>query len=102
MSIKDRKIAKKAWDAIKTLCQGVDRVKKGRVQSLRTEFESLTMKDSDVIDDFYMKLNDLVTNIRALGEHMQESYFVKKLFRAMPSKFCKSPLRWRNSVILRR
>lgn len=34
-----------------------------------------------------MKLNRLVTNIRALGEEMQESYVVKKLLRAAPSRF---------------
>lgn len=34
-----------------------------------------------------MKLNSLVTNIRALGEKMEEAYVVKKLLRAVPSKF---------------
>ncbi|XP_074361123.1 uncharacterized protein LOC141701346 [Apium graveolens] len=34
-----------------------------------------------------MKLNGLVTNIRALGEEVLESYVVKKLLRAVPTKF---------------
>lgn len=34
-----------------------------------------------------MKLNGLVTNIRALGESIAESYVVKKVLRAVPSKF---------------
>lgn len=45
------------------------------------------MKDSDQFDDFYMKLNGLVTNIRALREEMHESYVVKKMLRAVPSRF---------------
>lgn len=40
-----------------------------------------------MLDDFYMKLNGLVTNIRALGEEMKESYVVKKLLRAVPVRF---------------
>lgn len=34
-----------------------------------------------------MKLTRLVTNIRALGEEVVESYVVKKLLRVVPSKF---------------
>ncbi|XP_074328211.1 uncharacterized protein LOC141666112 [Apium graveolens] len=34
-----------------------------------------------------MKLNSLVTNIRALGEEAEESYVVKKVLRAVPTKF---------------
>lgn len=45
------------------------------------------MKDSDKLDDFVMKISRLVSNIRALGETVSESYVVKKLLRAVPSKF---------------
>lgn len=34
-----------------------------------------------------MKLNGLVTNIRALGESIAESYVVKKVLRTVTSKF---------------
>lgn len=69
------------------MCQGAERVKKARVQTLKSEFESMHMKDAETLDDFYLKLNGLVTNIRSLGEEIQESYVVKKLLRAVPSKF---------------
>lgn len=87
LSLAEKKKAKEAWEAIKTLCQGADRVKKARAQTLKAEFETLIMKDSDQIDDFYMKLNGIVTNIRALGEVISEAYVVKKLLRAVPSRF---------------
>lgn len=45
------------------------------------------MKESDKLDDFYMKLNGLVTNIRALGEEVKESHVVKKLLRAVPARY---------------
>ncbi|XP_074362685.1 uncharacterized protein LOC141702958 [Apium graveolens] len=83
----DKKTAKEAWEAIKTLCQGADRVKQTKIQTLKTEFESMTMKENESIDDFSMKLNGLVRNIKALGESMNEAYVVKKLLRAVPTKF---------------
>lgn len=45
------------------------------------------MKDNDSLDDFCLKLNGLVTNIRALGENVSENYVVKKFLRAVPNKF---------------
>lgn len=69
------------------MCLGADRVKKARVQTLRVEFENFSMKDTEKIDDFTMKLNGIVTNIRTLGETIVESVVVKKLLRSMPSEF---------------
>lgn len=69
------------------LCQGADKVKKAKIQTLRTEFEALTMRDDEMTDDFHMKMNGIVTNIRALGEEMSEAYTVKKLLRVVPAKF---------------
>lgn len=48
------------------MCQGAESVKKARVQTLKSEFESLNMKEGDQLDDFCLKMNGLVTNIRAL------------------------------------
>lgn len=79
LSIADKKTAKEAWEAIKTMSQGADRVKKARIQTLKAEFEVMSMKDTDQLDDFYMKLNGLVSNIHALGEEVKESYVVKKI-----------------------
>ncbi|XP_074363725.1 uncharacterized protein LOC141704380 [Apium graveolens] len=87
LSIAEKKIAKDAWEAIKTMSQGADKVKQAKVQTLKAEFESLTMKDADQIDDFYMKINGIVSNIRAIGEPVAESYVVKKLLCVVPSKF---------------
>lgn len=87
LSIADKKTSKDAWDAIKTVHLGADKVKKAKAQTLRAEFESLTMKETEQLDDFCLKLNGLVTNIRALGEKIEETYVVKKLLRAVPTKF---------------
>lgn len=87
LSIAEKKTAKEGWEAVKTMCLGADRVKAAKIQTLKAEFEFLTMKDTELIDDLCMRLNGIVTNIRALGESVDEAYVVKKLLRAVPEKF---------------
>ena len=86
LSIAEKKSAKEAWDAIKLMCMGADRVKNAKVQTLRAEFEALNMKETELLDDFCIKLNNIVSNIRALEDKVEESYVVKKLLWAEPIK----------------
>ncbi|XP_074327209.1 uncharacterized protein LOC141665122 [Apium graveolens] len=87
LSLSDKKKAKDAWEALRIISQGADRAKAAKVQTLKAEFETLSMKETELLDDICMKLNGLVTNIRALGEDVKETYVVKKLLRAVPQKF---------------
>ena len=68
LSIAEKKTDKGAWEAINTMCLGVDRVKKARVWTLKAKFEALSMSDIEQLDDFYMKLNGLVSTIQDLGK----------------------------------
>ncbi|XP_074362779.1 uncharacterized protein LOC141703067 [Apium graveolens] len=83
----ERTTAKEVWTAIKTASLGADRVKKAKAQTLKAEFESLKMNESEQLDDFCLKLNGLVAKIRALGESIGEEYVMKKILRAVPTKF---------------
>lgn len=48
-------MAKKVWDVIKTRHVGAERVKEAGLQTLMSEFDCLTMKDTKKIDDFVNK-----------------------------------------------
>ena len=87
LSLAEKQTAKDAWETLKTMFMGADRVRTAKVQTLKAEFETLSMKDTEMIDDFAMKVNNIVSNIRALGEKVEEAYVVKKLLRAVPNKF---------------
>ncbi|KAL8106921.1 hypothetical protein AgCh_023641 [Apium graveolens] len=63
LSVVEKRTSKEAWEAVKTLCLGADRVKKARIQMIKAEFEFLKMKDSELIDDICMRLNGLITSI---------------------------------------
>ncbi|KAL8106746.1 hypothetical protein AgCh_023492 [Apium graveolens] len=45
------------------------------------------MKEIKTLDEFCLRLSGSVTNMRILGETVEESYIVKKLLRAMPAHF---------------
>lgn len=87
LSIAEKTTSKEAWNAVKTMSLGADKVKMAKAQTLKCEFEALSMKESEPLDDFCLRLNSLVANIRALGEKVEEAYVVKKMLRAVPSKF---------------
>nr|GEZ78439.1 hypothetical protein [Tanacetum cinerariifolium] len=87
LSLAEKQTAKDAWETLKTMFMGAERVKTAKVQTLKAEFETLSMKDTEIIDDFGMKVNNIVSNIPALGEKVEEAYVVKKLLRAVSSKF---------------
>ena len=45
LALAEKKTSKEAWGAIKILSQGSDKVKKTKAQTLRSDFETLKMKD---------------------------------------------------------
>ncbi|XP_074356595.1 uncharacterized protein LOC141696340 [Apium graveolens] len=87
LSVAVKNTTKEIWDAIKMMCLGSDRVRQAKVQTFKSEFEVLSMKETETIGEFCMLLNDLVNNIRALGEIVEKGCVVKKLLRAVPYRF---------------
>lgn len=66
------KTAKEAWDALKTMFMGADRVKTVRIQTLKIKFETMTMKEIEGIDDFAAKVCNIVNTMRILGNTIEE------------------------------
>ena len=87
LTLAEKDSAKEAWEMHKTMHMGAERVKEAKVQTLKSEFEVLRMKNGESVDDFAMKLTAIVNGIRSLGDKVEEVYVVKKLLRAVPPKF---------------
>ncbi|KAK8954970.1 hypothetical protein KSP39_PZI002195 [Platanthera zijinensis] len=81
------KSAKEAWETLKTMNLGADRVKEAKLQTLKSEFKSLRMRDADTVEDFALKLTTNVNKQRELGDKLEEVFVVKKFLRSVPSKF---------------
>ncbi|KAE8733627.1 hypothetical protein F3Y22_tig00001120pilonHSYRG00301 [Hibiscus syriacus] len=87
MAITEKQTEKEAWDALREMRVGEDRVKKARVQVLKRQLNKLHMEDSETINEFSMKLTTLVGEIRSLGTKLDDSEVIEKLFSAVPDKF---------------
>jgi gag-polypeptide of LTR copia-type len=87
MAIAEKESAKEAWEVIKEMSVGEDRVRKARAQVLKRQFDRMIMEDSTNILEFSQKLTSMVGEIRSLGVELKDSAVVEKLFSAVPDRF---------------
>jgi len=84
----NKKNVKEAWEAIKTMRLGADRVKEVNAQKLMAEFETIAFKLGEAVDDFAVRITKLVTELRGLGEEsITDTRLVKKFLRVVPAKY---------------
>jgi hypothetical protein len=82
-----KKTGKEAWEVIKTMRQGAERVKAANAQKLLRQFENIRFKEGEAVDDFAMRISGLATNICVLGESLDEVRVVKKMLRVVPAAY---------------
>lgn len=82
-----KQTTKEAWEAVKMMRVGEDRVKEASRQRLLKEFENLQFKDDELIDDFAVRVNTLVDGLRELGEEVKDGRMVRKDLRVVPKKW---------------
>ncbi|RDX65520.1 hypothetical protein CR513_55822, partial [Mucuna pruriens] len=63
--------SKEAWEILKISLEGVNKVKKVRLQTLRGEFESLHTKESKSISDFGNRVMIVVNQMKRYRENME-------------------------------
>jgi hypothetical protein len=87
-SLSKKRTAKGAWDAIAAARIGSDRARKTTLQALHKEWENLTFKPGEDVDDFALRLNTLQQKMVQFGDDTYgEEIAVEKLFRCIPEKY---------------
>lgn len=76
-----------AWEAIKTLRIGDDRVRRSTAQTLRAEYESIALRPGEAIEEFALRLTNITQRMAALGDPEPEPRVVAKYLRVARSRY---------------
>jgi hypothetical protein len=79
--------AKEMWDKLINNYEGNEKVKDAKLQTYRVQFEKLQMKEDETIGKYFLRVEELVNAMKALGEKIEESSLVQKILRSLPDRF---------------
>ena len=79
--------SKDVLDTLKKTYHGTDRVKEAKIQLLKSRFENIKMSDNEKVEDYLLKIDEIVNGIRGLGEKNDDIDVVKKVLRSLPDNF---------------
>jgi hypothetical protein len=74
-------MAMEAWESIKMMRIGDERVRLAAAQKLRREYETLMFNDSEGVEDFAMRLTGIVNQLATLGDPKPDDKVVLKYLR---------------------
>jgi len=84
----NKKSMKEAWEAIKSMRLGANRVKAVNAQKLLVEFESIAFKQGEAVEDFAMQITKIKTDLEGLGEKsIDDKRVVRKFLRVLPMMY---------------
>jgi hypothetical protein len=81
------KTAKDIWDKLRNIYEGDSKVNVAKIQTYRSQFEKLKMKEDENIAAYFLRVNETVNAILGLGEEIKESVIVQKVLRYSPMRF---------------
>ncbi|XP_022863396.1 uncharacterized protein LOC111383514 [Olea europaea var. sylvestris] len=78
--------AKEVWEILENNFKGIEKVKKVLLQMLHGKFESLHMKESEYVFDYFSRVSSIVNHMKRYGENIEESRVIEKILRSLDSK----------------
>jgi hypothetical protein len=83
-SLAAKDTALEAWNAVKERRIGSDQVQKTEAQRLLREFENMRFNSGEGVDDYTLRLQNVVAALETVGESIPPRRVVEKLLRTVP------------------
>ena len=58
-----------------------------RLQTLRSEFDILRMKENETVEEYFNRVTSIVNQMKINGDKVEEQRVVEKILRSMTRKF---------------
>jgi hypothetical protein len=82
-----KKTSNDAWEANKSIHISSDRARKTTLQQLRKEWELLSFRDGEHVDDFSLRLSGLMSSLNIYVDTINKQRAIEKLLRVVPKKY---------------
>ncbi|WVZ76857.1 hypothetical protein U9M48_024783 [Paspalum notatum var. saurae] len=86
-SLATKPSARAAWESLRTMRVGDDRIRKASAQKAHQEYEALSFRDGEAVEDFAMRLTGVVNQLAILGDPEPEPKVVQKYLRIARPRF---------------
>ncbi|WVZ94478.1 hypothetical protein U9M48_040365 [Paspalum notatum var. saurae] len=79
--------AKQAWESLRIMRIGDDRGRKTSAQRVRRQYEELALRDGEGIEDFALRLTNIVSQLATLGDPEDLTKVVEKYLRIARGRY---------------
>ncbi|XP_059668877.1 uncharacterized protein LOC132313962 [Cornus florida] len=85
--VKNCKSAKEMWDSLQAAHEGSTVIKENKIQLYKVQYEACKMEERETIAEYLFRINDIVNNMKSLGEDIKDSDVCKKILRSLTPRF---------------
>ena len=86
-TILSKDTSKQIWSTMKKKYQGIEKAKCVQFQALWTEFETLRLKSSGLVIDYFVRTIAIANKMRIHGQNFEDVTIVEKILRTIIAKF---------------
>ena len=79
--------AKELWDSLEQEFSGNKKIRTILLQSLREQYANMKMKDYETIKNYYTRVMNFVSEMKAYGEDLPDKKVVEEILISLPSKY---------------
>ncbi|XP_020263269.1 uncharacterized protein LOC109839251 [Asparagus officinalis] len=85
--ISNEETAKAAWDILQEEYRGSEKVRTVKLQTIRKEFEQISMRVEERLDDFLTRFTNVINQLKTYGEDVTNQRVVQKILISLSSRY---------------